>query len=173
MLNGLLFVPESQRRALWSKCLLPAFPLFFFQMFKMPTDAQQPVLSRGSRHFKWMERSQSGGSQRRALNASQPRSPSSLSTFSRVLIGPKRWERRKKKKVSGILHKQLHVHSHARRYFILRELRARRRLRQQDQIPPHLDRRNDGKCQVWIQNNNQTSNNVGYSLTWMHSKGHK
>lgn len=28
-----------------------------------------------------------------------------------------------------------------------------------------------GKCQVWIENNNQTSEDVGYRLTWMHSKG--
>lgn len=45
--------------------------LFFFLMFKMPTDAQQSVPSRVSRHFKWMERSQYGGSERRAINASR------------------------------------------------------------------------------------------------------
>lgn len=48
--------------------------------------------------------------------------PSSLSTFSRVLIGSKRGE--EGKKVSGILHEQFRVHSHALRDFILGELRA-------------------------------------------------
>lgn len=33
MLNGLLFVPESQRGAFWSKCLLPAFPFLSFFFF--------------------------------------------------------------------------------------------------------------------------------------------
>lgn len=82
----------SQRRTLWSKCLRPAVSFSFFLMFKMPTDAQQSVASRVSRHFKRMERSQCDGSQRRAINASL----SSHSTFSQVLIGRKQRERKKK-----------------------------------------------------------------------------
>lgn len=135
----------------------------------MPTDAKQSVPSRVSRHFKWMERSQYGGSHRRAMNASHlPLKPFHLFT---CIDWAK--EGGEEKKVSGILHEQFPVHLHALRDFILGELRAWWRLRQQDQIQSHLDRTNEGKCQVWIQNNNQTRENMGYRLTWIHSKGHQ
>lgn len=68
----------------------------FFLVFKMPTDAQQSVPSRVSRHFKWMERSQYGRIREKS-NKRLPVKPSHLFTsIDSGQIG----ERRKKKKRS-------------------------------------------------------------------------
>lgn len=95
MLNGLLFVPESQRRAFWSKCLLPAFPFFLFFFWRLKCQQMRNnlyhlvsvVISNG---WKGHNTADHTGEQ-----WTPHTSPSSLSTFSRVLIGPKRGERKK------------------------------------------------------------------------------
>lgn len=104
----------------------------FFLMFKMPTDAQQSVPSCVSRHFKWMERSQYGGSHRRAMNASQlPLKPCHLS---RCIDWAK--EGRQEEKFQGFyMSNFMSTRTPCKIFFfIFSELRAWWRLRQQDQI---------------------------------------
>lgn len=144
MLNGLLFVPESQRRAFWSKCLLPAFPFLFFFFFWCLKCQQMRnnlyhlvsvVISNG-----WKGHNTADHTGEQWTPHTSPLKPLHLFT---CIDWAK--EGGGGEKVSGILHEQFRVHSHALRDFILGELRAWWRLRQQDQIQSHLDRTNEGE----------------------------
>lgn len=84
----------------------------------------------------------------RSLPTPQPPFPS-LSTFSRVLIGPKRRDR-KKKKFQGLYASSFMFTRAPCEILSLVNYRLDGGSDSKDQILSHLDRKDDGKCQVWI-----------------------